>query len=146
MAYRPTAGTPTPATRLSDADRDTAVDDLTQHVATGRLELDDFDARSRLVYAAVTRADLDSVFADLPETHTSIPRDKSAQGRAMSRELSTWAAVGVLCLSIWMITSLATGQLLYPWPIWVIGPWGAMLALQRMTGVRVGAGCGGHRI
>lgn len=137
MPYRPISGDSSPATRLTDAQRDRAVERLTSHVASGRLAIDDFDRRAGRVYAAVTQADLDSIFRDLPSPQPT--RDEPQHQRLpMSRELLTWASVGVLCLSIWAITSIATGNFLYPWPIWVIGPWGAMLAVQRVTGVSVG--------
>lgn len=137
MPYRPISGDSSPTTRLTDAQRDTAVARLTSHVASGRLAIDDFDARAGLVYAAVTQADLDAVFRDLPSPRPAYEKPEPKR-LPMSRELLTWASVGVLCLSIWAITSVATGSFLYPWPVWVIGPWGAMLAFQRVTGVSVG--------
>ena len=35
-------------------------------------------------------------------------------------------------LTIWAITSLASWQLLYFWPIWVVGPWGALLLVRSL--------------
>jgi hypothetical protein len=32
------------------------------------------------------------------------------------------------------VTSLASGDWIYPWPIWVIGPWGAVLLARTLTG------------
>jgi hypothetical protein len=29
-------------------------------------------------------------------------------------------------LVIWFLVSLTTGELIYFWPIWVAGPWGAV--------------------
>ncbi len=37
---------------------------------------------------------------------------------------------------IWTATSLATWDFRYFWPIWVIGPWGAVLLAQALTGGR----------
>ncbi|KZF11581.1 hypothetical protein A2J03_19230 [Rhodococcus sp. EPR-157] len=145
MTYQPMSGGAAPSTRLSDAQRESAVDRLTGHVASGRLALDDFDARARQIYAAVTLADLESIFCDLPAAGPRAAAEKpTSKQLPMARELLTWAAVGVLCLSIWAITSIATGNFLYPWPVWVIGPWGAMLALQRVTGVSMT--CSGRRL
>jgi hypothetical protein len=159
MPYQPNVRETNSNTRLSDAHRDAAVDVLTSHVASGRLTIDDFDGRAAQAYAAVTHADLDDVFRDLPAPATSTPiaskavastpvastpvastpiEPQSPQRPPMSRELLTWASVGVLCLTIWAVTSVATGNFLYPWPVWVIGPWGAMLALHRVTGMPMG--------
>jgi hypothetical protein len=37
-------------------------------------------------------------------------------------------------LTIWLATSLSAGGPIYFWPIWVIGPWGAVLLAGRITG------------
>lgn len=52
--------------RLSDADREAAVDQLGEQYAVGRLAKDEFDERSDAVWSAKTRGDLAPVFADLP--------------------------------------------------------------------------------
>ena len=52
--------------RISDADREAAVDLLAEHYATGRLDKDEFDERSDAVWSAKTRGDLAPIFADLP--------------------------------------------------------------------------------
>ncbi|SNS84758.1 protein of unknown function [Rhodococcoides kyotonense] len=133
MSYQPSVHH-SPASRVSDADRDDAVEALTSHVATGRLSIDDFDTRAARVYAAVTRADLAQVFDDLP---SAVEKPVVTPTR-VDREVAVWAAVGALCLVIWGVTSIATGTFLCFWPVWVIGPWGAMLALQRVTGMQMG--------
>ena len=55
-----------PDLRLSDAERTEAMDALSEHVRTGRLDIDEFGLRSAKVAAARTRADLVPLFADLP--------------------------------------------------------------------------------
>jgi hypothetical protein len=37
-------------------------------------------------------------------------------------------------VTIWAITSIASASFLYFWPIWVIGPWGAILLSRTLTG------------
>jgi hypothetical protein len=54
------------ALRLSDADREAAMEMLSDHYSVGRLTRDEFDERSDAVWSARTRADLTPVFADLP--------------------------------------------------------------------------------
>jgi uncharacterized membrane protein len=60
--------------RLSDADRDEAIDRLSEHYAAGRLDKDEFDERSDAVWTAKTRADLAPVFADLVPLRRERPR------------------------------------------------------------------------
>jgi hypothetical protein len=48
---------------------------------------------------------------------------------------------------VWVLVSLTSGHLAYPWPLWVAGPWGAVLFAQSVgiTQLRRGrasrAGC-----
>jgi uncharacterized membrane protein len=52
--------------RISDADREAAVDLLGEQYSLGRLTKEEFDERSDAVWSARTRGDLAPVFADLP--------------------------------------------------------------------------------
>jgi uncharacterized membrane protein len=52
--------------RLSDADREAAMDLVSEQYAVGRLTKDEFDERSDAVWSARTRGDLAPVFVDLP--------------------------------------------------------------------------------
>jgi len=52
--------------RLSDAERDRAVAFLREHLAQGRLSLEEFTARMTDAYGAKTTADLDALLSDLP--------------------------------------------------------------------------------
>ncbi|TYP80684.1 DUF1707 SHOCT-like domain-containing protein [Blastococcus xanthinilyticus] len=55
-----------PAVRVSDAEREAVVAQLQTAVGEGRLDLDEFGQRAGAAYAAVTRAELDALVADLP--------------------------------------------------------------------------------
>jgi hypothetical protein len=59
--------------RVSDADRDRAIAELSQHFQAGRLTLEEFDERSGQAVRAKTGRDLAGLFTDLP----------SAQDRAL---------------------------------------------------------------
>jgi hypothetical protein len=52
--------------RLSDAERQQALDVLGEHFAQGRLSRDELDERSDAVWKALTHGDLSPIFADLP--------------------------------------------------------------------------------
>lgn len=51
---------------MSDADRDRAVSELSEHFQAGRLTLDEFDERSGRALNAKTARELRGLFADLP--------------------------------------------------------------------------------
>lgn len=52
--------------RVGDAERDAATASLGQQMRDGRLSSDEYSDRSTQAAAAVTRADLDALFTDLP--------------------------------------------------------------------------------
>jgi Domain of unknown function (DUF1707) len=54
--------------RVSDAERQTAVDQLAEHFGAGRLDHAEFDQRVGRAMAAKTQADLAGLFDDLPGT------------------------------------------------------------------------------
>ncbi len=63
--------------RVSDAERDRAVASLREHLAQGRLSLEEFSQRMSAAYSATTNADLATLQHDLPaESHT--PRRRNA--------------------------------------------------------------------
>lgn len=52
--------------RLSNAEREEAMDVLGEHVSTGRLDIDEFGSRSAKIGTAARVSDLIPLFADLP--------------------------------------------------------------------------------
>ena len=54
--------------RVSDAERQAVADRLAEHFSSGRLDQAEFDERVGRAMSAKTRADLDGLFDDLPET------------------------------------------------------------------------------
>lgn len=61
----PDGPVPLPATRVGDADREAAAEQLRTAVADGRLEIAELDERLGAVYSARTRAELAAVTTDL---------------------------------------------------------------------------------
>ena len=68
-----TRGFPRGDIRVSDAERDQAVAELSEHFQAGRLTQDEFDDRSGIALEARTGADLDGLFADLPARRALVP-------------------------------------------------------------------------
>ena len=58
---------PDPGQRVGDAERQQAIDLLGQHWQAGRLDPGEHERRTTAAFSAVTRADLDALFSDLPE-------------------------------------------------------------------------------
>ena len=136
-----------PHLRASDSDRAAVATALGEHMAAGRLTLAEYEERLARVYETKTLGGLASLTADLPATTTApaaaSPRRQSpawahgcgshpwAAGQSSWR---SWLTTALIVLAIWTATSVASGELLYFWPMWVIGPWGAVLLAQ--TAVR----------
>jgi hypothetical protein len=56
--------------RVGDADREATAAQLREHYADGRLTLDELNERLDQTFAAKTKADLNTVMRDLPQTAT----------------------------------------------------------------------------
>lgn len=122
--------------RIGDAERERAAARLADEVGTGRLTLAEYEQRVDRAYAARTAADLAAVTADLPSAaprpaQSSVP---TARRLPVDAAWAPWVATSVICLVVWAATSLGAGHALYFWPMWVAGPWGAVLLLGSVTG------------
>ncbi|MGW5917796.1 DUF1707 SHOCT-like domain-containing protein [Nocardia fluminea] len=131
----------TPGTRASDAERNAIVAQLSTHLADGRLDLNEYDLRVAKVYATTTRDELAVVLSDLPaltkqqQTDAPVERKSGTRFPVWQRiEAGSWLGVSVIVLVIWGLISLTAGELTYFWPMWVIGPWGAVLVFRVITG------------
>jgi hypothetical protein len=70
--------------RISDTERDLAMTALGDHLATGRLELGEYEVRCTRVIEARMRADLEELFTDLPEPHPDLSA-AVAPGKKLAR-------------------------------------------------------------
>jgi hypothetical protein len=59
--------------RVSDADRDRAISELSEHFQAGRLTAEEFDERSGRALQARTGKDLSVLLADLPRNRATVP-------------------------------------------------------------------------
>ncbi|WP_327112989.1 DUF1707 domain-containing protein [Nocardia sp. NBC_01730] len=68
-----------PEIRIGTTEREQAMRRLSDHFAAGRLSVAEFDERSVVVAAALTRGDLDKVFTDLPAepVTAALPADRA---------------------------------------------------------------------
>jgi hypothetical protein len=138
-----------PQMRASDADRDRVAAALREHCAQGRITMDELHERLEVTYAAKTLGALQEITADLPETDLYALPVPAAQRASVSSARhrtvevyrtglragwAVYASVNLLCFTIWLITSITSAELIYPWWIWVAGPWGAALLAGALLG------------
>src|SRR5205814_10687933 len=85
--------------RVSDAERQAVADRLAEHFSSGRLDQAEFDERVGRAMSAKTRADLNGLFEDLPETGAPAapdPKDPTGQPRRRHRQPIPLGALLVL--------------------------------------------------
>lgn len=131
-----------PDMRASDGDREKIVSRLRDAHIEGRLSADEFDDRLNAAYGAQTYGELEPLIRDIPVIRaTQQPAQQVAQpspaGQAVARSSrgdramrvmwTIWACAVSINLVIWILASATNAELLYFWPAWVAGPWGAVL-------------------
>ncbi|WP_252436703.1 DUF1707 SHOCT-like domain-containing protein [Pseudonocardia humida] len=118
--------------RAGHADRDIVLDRLRAAHVEGRLDAEEFDERIQATLAARTYGELDALTSDLPPV-SAVPA--VAAGAAPAEDpnadfrsgVAAWAAASATTMAIWAISCLALGQFVFPWFLWVAGPWGTVL-------------------
>jgi hypothetical protein len=140
--------------RASDADRDRAAAALREHLAAGRLTIEEFDERLDRAYAAKTLGELDELMTDLPTSDLGqLPGgslDRRAAGPALAGRhpdgpiraepgrfpparrtaLGSWVAISLILFMIWLASGAAGG----PWFLWVVIPLGALILVRSIMG------------
>ncbi len=106
--------------RVADADRELVAGELREHMMAGRLTSEEFEERVARAYAAVTRAQLDELRADLPMGVATIDKELAARHARLRRRLvqEGGGAIGLsgLAVAIWAASGASGGF----WPAWVI--------------------------
>jgi len=106
-------------TRIGDAERDSAAQELGDHFAAGRLTIEELHDRLSLVLSAQTRGQLIRVMADLPTPHQATFRTAPPSAPLLATKASqeeenaddTAGRVGavallLLAILIWLFTAL----------------------------------------
>lgn len=132
-----------PEMRASDADRDRVAAVLQEHTAQGRLTMEEFHERLDELHRSKTYGELARLTADLPDVDlrrrqvaktSDAPVAKKGQHAGMRAAWAAWATASSINWVIWLIVSITSGELIYPWPLWVMGPWGAVLLVSSIFG------------
>ncbi|WP_433793331.1 DUF1707 SHOCT-like domain-containing protein [Actinoplanes sp. CA-252034] len=119
--------------RAGDGDRQRVADQLREALDQGRLDLSEYDERVQQAYAAKTYGELEGLLADLPGT---VPVEKAriephrpaaAPGQPVKGDPSKPALPGILgvflvCVVVWAMSGLGSGEWPYFWPGWVLIP------------------------
>jgi len=135
-----------PDLRVSDRDRQAAAERLRLAMGEGRLDLVEYDDRLAKAYAAVTYADLEPLFTDLPPASAMAepvappaqvlrpaarPVPSAARLPTALKVLWTvWVAVVSINVTVWLLVSLGNGDLEYFWPMWLAVPGAALFAVS----------------
>ncbi|WP_328328641.1 DUF1707 domain-containing protein [Kribbella sp. NBC_00382] len=107
--------------RIGDAERDRAVEQLSDHFVAGRLTQDEFEERSDQATKARYADEVDLLFADLPELEASQPGRRGPQRRGHPSPL-------MFLIPVLMIGLVASAVILAaPWLLWMLF-WVAMLS------------------
>jgi hypothetical protein len=116
--------------RVSDHERERAVETLRRQFAAGRLESDELEDRIELAYAARTRGDLQRLMADLPSDRgLAIAKRTYDSGQAAWRgHAASYVGVNGGLVALWAATG--GGEF---WPIWPMGGWGIGLAAHGLA-------------
>lgn len=122
--------------RLSDVDRQRAIEILQKETARGVLELDEFEERVGSVLEARTQADLEAVFADLGPVQSvgEGPRRRpvsALRDTGFRSHATVYGLVNGFLVGIWAMTDPGG----FFWPFFPAGGWGVALGLHA-AGVR----------
>jgi hypothetical protein len=133
-----------PKLRASDADRERVADVLRENAAQGRLTMEEFHSRLDACFQAVTYGDLDALITDLPGESPwedlPVPASRTTAGTSRlpaeiepSRwqiALGSYLSANFVCWVVWGISGAGGSP---PWPVWVSGPWGALLLARAIS-------------
>lgn len=95
--------------RIGDAERDDAVDRLSDHFVAGRLDLDEFEERSARVLRAKTQADLDQTLDDLPSSRRSAAAGAQAP-RRHTRAIVSAIVAGLAIVAVLLGVSVSPDE------------------------------------
>src|SRR5207249_4048728 len=110
--------------RVSDAERQAVADRLAEHFSSGRLDQAEFDERVGRAMSAKTRADLNGLFDDLPETGAPAATGPAGQPRRRHRH-------PILLAALIVFVAIAAAHVV--WPLLWIGVLVAIVLLATGT-------------
>jgi uncharacterized protein DUF1707 len=107
--------------RASDAEREAVASRVRTAVAEGRLTVAEADERQTVAYAALTRAELAPLTADLPDpraTHPTAERPSRGPLSPAARQRLAVHAIIVGVLAVFLVTRWLMDPAPWFWPAW----------------------------
>jgi hypothetical protein len=118
--------------RVSDADRDAALAELSEHYQAGRLTTEEMEERTAQALASKTGSDLTGLLADLPPTGVAAPKAPTPRQSRVGWAMASTAGL-VLVAGAALVLGVALGHnhhgFYLPWWLIPIG----FIVLRRMT-------------
>ena len=117
--------TTTSNNRAGDRDRQRTAARLSQALAQGYIELNEYDQRLQAAYQTHTTGELRELVKDLPldRIRRADPRRRAARAAAarlgVRIHLGAFVAMTIVVLAVWAAVAAGTGAT-YFWPIWPI--------------------------
>jgi hypothetical protein len=136
--------------RVSDTERERAVRQLRQHVADGRIDMEEFTERVDLVYQAKTNLDLDQALHELPfvsvdpgiANSTSVPERRQISpfppptgvgSQALARHVAAFAMATCAVFAVTALITILTGVGAFAFVVMLpMAAWAAVLFVQAM--------------
>ncbi|GGY19799.1 DUF1707 SHOCT-like domain-containing protein [Streptomyces djakartensis] len=116
-----------PAVRVSDRERDAALEVLAAALAEGRLDAAEHEDRARSALRARTAGELAALTRDLPAPAPArSERDRKDLAEWLA-EWRYWLGGAVIMSGIWGVRCAREGELAYYWPVTPLGVWAAVL-------------------
>lgn len=115
--------------RVSDSEREDARAALADHMAAGRITMEEYDERSQAVLSARTRADLEQQFHDLPARAVARRPAAPVERRRPSLPERLAAGSGSLSLVVFFVLGFAFNAWAWCWIVFLLpgvfaGWWG----------------------
>ncbi len=135
-----------PEQRAGDADREHVAAILRDAHVEGRLDAQELSVRLDETYRAKTYGELAVLTADLPTprrrsrppgSEAAVPTGAAVPARRGDKGLraawTAWTVAVAVNVVIWVLVSVSAGEAIYFWPMWVAGPWGAVLLVTSVA-------------
>ena len=131
---------PSGSLRVSDADRDRAIAELSEHYQAGRLSTEELEDRTGRALQARTAADLAALFTDLPRRQTSVTSAAASAPASPGPSRPARVPVPVVVLAVLVVLALLGAHAFGV--VWV--PVVALIVVRLLAGGRARR-CSGHR-
>ena len=131
---------PSGSLRVSDADRDRAIAELSEHFQAGRLSTEELEDRTGRALQARTAADLAALFTDLPRRQAPVTSAAASAPASPGRPRPARVPVPVVVLAVLVVLALLGAHAFGI--VWV--PVVALIVVRLVAGGRARR-CSAHR-